>query len=142
MHPFPFSGVGVDIHRIQYLAIIGSIAVLAFIFELTRKKKIAIPYSILWFFLGGMFLGLSIWRHGLDVISKSVGVVYPPAALFLLLLLGIFAILIQFSVVISKLSSQNARLVQEVGILKSSLERLTSAAGENRSSPSRKSEGE
>jgi hypothetical protein len=126
MHPFPFSPDGIDIHRIQYLSIIGSVAVLAFIFELTRKKKIGVQYAILWFFLGAAFLGLSIWRHGLDVISRAVGVVYPPAALFLLLILGAFAILVQFSVVISRLSAQSRKLAQELGVLKSEIERLTS----------------
>jgi hypothetical protein len=124
MYPFPFAAVGVDIHRIQYIAIIGSIAVLAFIFELTRKKKIRVQYAVLWFFIGLVFLVFSIWREGLDVAAKAVGVVYPPAALFLLLILGIFAILVQFSVVISKLREQNAKIIQELAMARSEIERM------------------
>jgi len=125
MYPFPLYAVGTDIHRIQYLAIIGSIAMLGFIFELTRKKKVRIQYAILWFFLGSLFLFFSIWRHGLDVAAKAIGIVYPPAALFLLLILGVFAILVQFSVVISKLSEQNTKIIQELGATRSEIERLT-----------------
>jgi hypothetical protein len=125
MYPFPLYSVGTDIHRIQYLAIIGSIAMLVFIFELTRKKKIRIQYAILWFFLGSLFLFFSIWRHGLDVAAKAIGIVYPPAALFLLLILGVFAILVQFSVVISKLSEQNTKLIQELGTAMSKINDLT-----------------
>lgn len=124
MQPYPFPADGIDIHRIQYLAILGSLFVLGLIFELTRKRKIAVQYSILWFFIGTVFLLFSVWRHGLDVMAKNVGVVYPPAALYLLLIIGIFAILVQFSVVISKLSDQNTRLVQELGIARSEIERL------------------
>jgi hypothetical protein len=125
MYPFPLYAVGTDIHRIQYLAIIGSIAMLGFIFELTRKKKVRIQYAILWFFLGSLFLFFSIWRHGLDVAAKAIGIVYPPAALFLLLILGVFAILVQFSVVISKLSEQNTKLIQELGTAMSKINDLT-----------------
>ena len=125
MYPFPLYAVGTDIHRIQYLAVIGSIAMLVFIFELTRKKKVRIQYAILWFFLGSLFLFFSIWRHGLDVAAKAIGIVYPPAALFLLLILGVFAILVQFSVVISKLSEQNTKLIQELGTAMSKINDLT-----------------
>ena len=125
MYPFPLYAVGTDIHRIQYLAIIGSIAMLGFIFELTRKKKVRIQYAILWFFLGSLFLFFSIWRHGLDVAAKAIGIVSPPAALFLLLILGVFAILVQFSVVISKLSEQNTKLIQELGTAMSKINDLT-----------------
>jgi hypothetical protein len=124
MYPFPLYAVGTDIHRIQYLAIIGSIAMLGFIFELTRKKKVRIQYAILWFFLGSLFLFFSIWRHGLDVAAKAIGIVYPPAALFLLLILGVFAILVQFSVVISNLSEQNTKLIQELGTAMSKINDL------------------
>ena len=124
MYPFPFSAVGIDTHRIQYIAIIGSIAVLAFIFELTRKKKIRVQYAILWFLMGFIFLFFSIWRQGLDVAAKAIGIVYPPAALFLILILGIFVILVKFSVVISKLSEQNTRLIQALGIAMSKIEEL------------------
>jgi hypothetical protein len=124
MYPFPFIAVGTDINRVQYIAIVGSLAMLAFIFELTRKKKIRVQYAILWFFIGLVFLIFSLWRQGLDVAAKAVGVVYPPAALFLLLILGVFAILVQFSVVISKISDQNTKIIQELGAAQSEIERL------------------
>jgi hypothetical protein len=60
----------------------------------------------------------------LDVAAKAIGIVYPPAALFLILILGIFVILVQFSVVISKLSEQNTRLIQALGIAMSKIEEL------------------
>jgi DNA-binding Xre family transcriptional regulator len=44
--------------------------------------------------------------------------------LLLVLVLSIFFILIQFSVVISKLAEGNKNLIQEVGILKAELKKL------------------
>lgn len=105
-------------NRIQYIAIICSIALLIFIFELTRRKKIRDQYSLLWLFFSIIFVVLSIWRHGLDAFAKLVGIDYAPSALFLLLVLAIFLILIQFSVIISRLTEENKKLSQEIGLLK------------------------
>ncbi|MCF7814783.1 MAG: DUF2304 domain-containing protein [Candidatus Cloacimonetes bacterium] len=111
-------------NRIQYIAVFCSIALLIFIFELTRRKKIREQYSILWLFFSVIFVVLSIWREGLDFFAKLVGIEYAPSALFLLLVLAIFLILIQFSIVISKLSEENKKLSQEMGIMKLEVEEL------------------
>jgi hypothetical protein len=114
----------VNINIIQYIAIIGSTIFIFFILELIRKKTLHEAYSLLWLFFALVFLGLSVWRQGLDVISGLIGISYPPAALFLTLLIAMFLILIQFSIVISKLSENNKKLAQEVGLLKNEIETL------------------
>jgi hypothetical protein len=119
----------VDTSRIQYVAIAGSILLLLFIFELARKGRIRIQYSVLWFCVGGLFLTFSIWRDGLDTIARLVGVAYPPAALFLVLIIGVIGILIHFSVVVSHLSERTRALVQETGVLSLEVRRLKEKAG-------------
>ena len=109
-------------NRIQYIAIFCSFALLVLIFELTRRKKIREQYSILWLFFSVIFVVLSIWRRGLDFFADLVGIYYAPSALFLLLVLAIFLILIQFSVVISKLSEENKKLSQTIGLMKLDME--------------------
>lgn len=111
-------------NRIQYIAIICSIALLIFIFELTRRKKIRDQYSILWLFFSSIFVVLSIWREGLDAFAKLLGIAYAPSALFLILVLAIFLILIQFSVIISRLSEENKKLAQKIGLLTLELEEI------------------
>lgn len=111
-------------NRIQYIAIFCSFALLVFIFELTRREKIREQYSILWLFFSVIFVVLSIWRDGLDYFAKLVGIEYAPSALFLVLLLAIFMILIQFSIVISKLSRENKKLSQAIGLLQLEIEEL------------------
>jgi hypothetical protein len=130
-HPFNAgfpSSITVDTARIQYVAIIGSIVLLFFILELARKGKIKVQYAILWFFAAGLFLAISIWRDGLDAIARCIGVAYPPAALFLLLIIGIVGILIHFSVVLSSLSERTRALVQETGILRLKIRRMEHVA--------------
>jgi len=118
----------VNTERIQYIAIAGCAALFLFIIGLIRKRKIREEYSLLWLFMTLVFMLFSFWRDGLAVMSRFVGIAYAPAAFFLLLLVGVFAILIQYSVVISKFSEQNKNLIQEVGLLREEVERLKSLA--------------
>lgn len=111
-------------NRVQYIAIACSIALFIFILELTRRKKIRDEYSILWFFFSIIFIIFSIWRKGLEFFALLVGINYAPSALFLLLVIAIFLILIQFSVIISKLTNENKKLSQEVGLMKFEIEEL------------------
>jgi len=113
----PYS-IDVNIFKMQYIAIIGSVLLLVFILNLIRRKRIKEEYSLLWLLLSVVFLVLSLWREGLDYISKLMGVAYPPAALFLILLMAIFMILIQFSIIISKQAENSKNLTQEHGLLK------------------------
>lgn len=110
--------------RIQYISIIFSIGLLIFIFELIRRKKIREQYSLLWLFFSIIFVVLSIWRKGLDAFARIIGIDYAPSALFLILVIAIFLILIQFSVIISKLTEENKKLSQEIGLLKLEVEKM------------------
>ena len=118
------SSIGRNIHVTQYIAIAVSIGLFLFILYLVRKKKIREEYSLLWLFSSVVFIFFSIWREGLEVFARLVGIAYPPAALFLILLLAVFLILIEFSVNISKLTERNKTLAQELALLKHELEKL------------------
>lgn len=110
--------IQVNIHRIQYIAIIGSILMLIGIIELIRKKRVKEEYALLWLFGGAIFLFFAVWRMGLHRLSYFIGIAYPPVTLLLILLMGVFAILVHYSIVVTKLSEQNKQLIQEIGLLK------------------------
>lgn len=112
-----------DINRIQYLSIAGSVILLLFIVNLIRKKQIRVEYSLVWIFWGIFFLFFSIWRDGLELLARVMGVDYAPAALFLIILSGVFILLIQFSVIISRLSREHRTLTQEMALLRTEVER-------------------
>ena len=114
----------VDIYRMSYIAVIGSIFILAFIVELIRKNKLKEKYSLLWLFFGIMFLLLSLFRNVLEIISKFIGVDYAPAALFLTLIIAMFFILLHYSIVVSELSEKNNTVIQELGLLKFELKEI------------------
>lgn len=110
--------------RIQVLAIIGSILFLAFIIELIRKKKIRDAYGLLWVLFGVVFIVISVWRQGLEILSRLLGIYYTPAAFLLILIMAVILILIQYSLVISRLSENNKALAQQVGIINLELKEL------------------
>lgn len=116
--------MNVDINRIQYLSIFGSMILLAFILALIRNKKIKEEYSLLWIIAGVIFLFFAIWRDALDYLANLAGIAYAPAAIFLVFFIAIFIILVQFSIILSKLTEQNKRLIQEIGLLKMEIEQL------------------
>lgn len=114
----------VDIDRFQILAIAGSFIYLGFIFYLVRLKRLREDYSLLWLFFGFVFLFLSIWRESLEYISRAMGVAYAPAAIFIILIMCLFMIMIQFSMIISKQSNQLSRLAQEIALQQKAIEEL------------------
>lgn len=111
-------------NRIQVFSIIGSLLLFLFILRLVKRKKLKEEYSLLWLGFGLIFIALSIFKPLLEIVANTLGVLYAPAALLLILVLSVFFILIQFSVVISKLAEGNKNLIQEVGILKAELKKL------------------
>jgi hypothetical protein len=109
----------VNTNIIQYIAIFGSASLLIFILYLVRGKKISEQYSVIWIILSLVFIGFSIWRDGLNYLSFTIGIAYPPMAFLLILVMAIFLILIQFSIILTKLSKQSKKLAQKLTLLNS-----------------------
>lgn len=110
--------------KTQIIAITASILLIIFIFTLIRKRRLKEEYSLLWLFFGFVFLFLASWKGSVDFIAELIGIAYSPAALLLVLIIGIFFIMVEFSMIISKLTDLNKNLAQDVGILKEELESL------------------
>ena len=111
-------------NRIQILAIIGSISLLIFIIILIRQHRLKEEYSLLWLFFTVFFIIFSVWRNGLEWISDLMGIAYPPAALFLILIMALFVIMIEFSLIISKQSERIKSIGQNIGLMKQEITEL------------------
>lgn len=122
----------VEIFRIQIIAIVVSVMFLFMILYLIKNRKIREEYSLLWLFFAASFLFFSLWREGLDYLSNLIGIAYPPAAIFMILLAAVFMILIQFSTIISRLAENNKTLTQEVALLRTALEEKESDASDTK----------
>lgn len=109
------------IRRVQLFAVIGSLFLFSIIFELVRKKMLREQYSLIWLFVSLAFIVVSFSEKLIIKISNFLGIFYAPTAFLLMLIIGIFLLLLQFSVVISSLKEKNKILAQKVAILETRL---------------------
>jgi len=116
----------VEIFRIQIIAIAVSLALIFFIINLIKKRKLKEKYGLLWILASFSILFLSIRRDLLEKTAYFIGIDYPPAALFLAALFFGFLLFLYFSIVISDLSEKTKKLAQEIGFLKFELEKKKS----------------
>jgi hypothetical protein len=115
--------------RIQIFSILLSVSLLFVIFQLIRKNKLLEQYSLLWIASAVLLFVMAVWKDLLLMISRWIGIYYPPSALFLLAVFCGMVIALHFSVVISKLRRQNNALAQEFALLRNEIDRLKKVCG-------------
>jgi hypothetical protein len=109
--------------RLQLVAIVASALLLVFVLELVRRRRLGEPYALLWLLASAVLLVLAVWDTLLASIADLVGIQVPSNALFALAFGFVVALLISFSVVVSRLSRENKVLAQEVARLSEELRR-------------------
>lgn len=105
-------------YRLQIIAVIVAIIFMFFIFRLIIKGKLREEYSFVWIACTAFLLLFSIWRNGLDVIAKLLGVYYAPALIFMAAIFAIIIFLVHLSLINSKQHEQIKILTQELALLK------------------------
>lgn len=108
----------------------GSVGALLLVLELVRRRRLREEYALLWLATGVALLLLSLSRPLLDVLAALVGIYYPPNALFLVALLFVLAILMHFSIVITRLTQENRELARQLALLRHEQEQGRSAGEE------------
>jgi len=106
----------------RVLVVAVAILICGAILELIRRKHLMERYALLWLFLGVTLLVLALWKGLLTTLSEAAGIYYPPAALFAVAFLFVLALLLHFSIVLSRLSDQNKILAQRLALLQQRLE--------------------
>lgn len=110
--------------KAQIIAVIAAVIVFIFVIELVRRRRLVERYALLWMFAAGVGVVLAVWNDGLDWIAERVGIASPPNALFLLGLVAVFGLLLNFSVAVSRLSEETKLLAQTISRLDAELRRL------------------
>src|SRR3954466_15827958 len=101
-----------DSSRIQILIICVAAMLLVGVIDLVRRRRLLERYALLWLLASVVLLALAIWRGALDRIAESVGVAYPPNALFIVAFGFVLWMLLHFSIAVSRLSDQTKILAQ------------------------------
>lgn len=100
-----------------FVAILGCLFVMTVYFFLIRKK-INERNSVVWLFGTFVIILFSASPKLLDVISRYLGVDYPPALIFLLAILAIMLIILNQTIQISLLQEKCRELTQQLAIIK------------------------
>jgi len=101
----------------RVFAVLTSVATLAFIVDLVRRRKLKEEYSWLWIVTAAGMIVLSGWYGLIERVTRLIGAVTVTTTLFLFGLLFLLVISVHFSTVISRLTTQVRRLTQEIAIL-------------------------
>ena len=104
--------------RVTLFSICASAALLLYILEMVRRRRLREEYSILWLAGSVVILVLSLKQDWLVGLARAAGIAYPPSFLFLIGILFILLILIHFSIAISKLHQMNKKMAQEIALMK------------------------
>lgn len=103
--------------KLQVFAIVASGLLFLVIFELLRRRRLIERYALLWLLSSIVLLVLASWTGLLEIISKALGIVYPPNALFLIAFAFVLLLLLHFSIAISRLSNETKVLAQDLARL-------------------------
>ena len=117
--------------RIRIIAILICILLVAYVFELVRRRHLSEEYSMGWLVAGSLMLILSISEGLLVWVSNLVGATLFTSTLFFFGLVFLVTICLHFSIRISALTNQVRTLTQHMGILHSEKQLLEEQIGLN-----------
>lgn len=110
MEIFPF--------KIQLISIAGSLLFMLFISRLIVKGKLREEFAIIWMVCTLFLLFFALWRNGLEIIARLLGVFYAPSLIFLAATFAIILFLVHLSVINSKQQKQIKEMAQEIALIK------------------------
>ena len=117
--------------RIRIIAILICILLVAYVFELVRRRHLSEEYSMGWLVAGCLMLILSVSEGVLIWISNLVGATLFTSTLFFFGLVFLVTICLHFSIRISSLTNQVRTLTQHMGILNSEKQSLEDQMSQN-----------
>ena len=106
----------------RIFAIVTAVVVFFLIIELVRRRRLREEYSWLWLLTGMGMILLVVWYRLLVYITWVIGAGTPVTTLFLFSTLFLLVIVIHYSVIISKLTTQVKNLAQDLAILRGQIE--------------------
>lgn len=107
-----------------FLAVV-TLACLAFVVRLVRRKALQSKYSLLWLSIASGMVVLSIFPDTADRASRAVGVDYPPAAYLAVAVTFLFVVIVQYSWELSRLEERTRVLAEEVALIKESVRQMS-----------------
>jgi hypothetical protein len=96
-----------------------------------------------WLATGIALLLLTLFRPLMDELARLMGIItYPPAALFVVALVFMLAILLQYSLALTRLSRENKKIAQEMALLRQQVDALRQASAQGQQPPGDERQGQ
>lgn len=113
--------------RQRLVAIAIAIGVLLFVLELVRRRKLREEYSWVWVSTAILLIVLAVDGDLLVTLSRWIGSASPVSTLFFGALVFLLALVLQFSVRLSRLTHRHRTLAQRLALLEQEVTELRSA---------------
>lgn len=110
----------------KLFALIVSVMVFLFIFELVRKRRLREEYSVLWLLTSVGMLVLILKYEWLVRLTELIGAKLPTSTLFLGSIVFLMLVAIQVSIKLSRLADQVKNLSQDNALLRAELTEVIS----------------
>lgn len=110
-----------------YVFLLG-LAVLVFVINLVRTRRLQERYALLWIMAGAAIAVGPLVIPWIDRLAYALGFDYPPALLLMLTSIGLMLIIFQLSLNISRNAEHLKVLTQEMGLMRQELDALKRAA--------------
>ena len=110
--------------KITLIGIVAALVIILVVFELIRRKALKERYALLWLALALILIILSVSGSLLQKIADLLNIYYPPSILFSLAFLFMFAIMIHFSVVLSRHDRGYNKMIQKLSILEEKVQKM------------------
>jgi hypothetical protein len=103
--------------RIQIISVLVTGTLFLIVFELVRRRRLMERYALLWLASSAVLITLAVWTGLLEAVADAAGVKVPSNALFVVGFAFVLALLLHFSLAISRLSDESKVLAQQVARL-------------------------
>jgi len=112
--------------RTQVIAAFGAVALVLFVLDLVRRKRLSEDFSLLWIGATVVIAVLGFSTPLLKLITRALGVMFESSTVFLFGLGFAVCMLLYLSIRVSRLVADRDTLTRELALLRSDLERLQS----------------
>ena len=103
------------------IAVIASLAIFVFVFDLLRRGILKEKYAVLWLFVAGIGFLFSVIPGALDWIGLRLGIGAPVNLLFFVMGVVLVLVSVQLSYELSQHEARIRRLAEEVALIRESV---------------------
>jgi hypothetical protein len=114
---------------VHWLIPVVALLYLGVVINLLRRRKLLETHAVLWILTLGLMAVSPLMIPLLDRIAHAIGIHYSPALYLLIAILFLMANTLRNTLDLSRLTDQNRRLAQEIGLLRHELGKRQRPAG-------------